>query len=177
MKEIHSLLIIVLIAVLVAHAQTAEDPNTERHVKKELKDAYKKWLNNDVSWIFSTDERHDFLTLKTGEERDKFIDEYWRKRDEMGLLNERYERTLYADKNFSGASLGSLTDRGRIYILWGGPQSIGYTTIRINGRDDAVLCEKWSYLGQKFTFIDPDAAGNYRLIRDGEEYKYQDSGQ
>jgi GWxTD domain-containing protein len=170
-------LFLILLAACFAHAQTAENPNNKRPVKKEPKDAYKKWLNNDVSWIFSTDERHDFLTLKTDGERDRFIDEYWRKRDEMGLSNDRSERTMYADKNFSGTSPGSLTDRGRIYILWGEPQSTEYTTIRLNGRDDDVLCERWTYLGQKFTFIDPDAAGDFRLIRAGEEYKHPDSGQ
>lgn len=165
-------LFLILLAACFAHAQKAENQERGRPVKKEIKDAYKKWLNNDVSWIFSNDERSDFLTLKTEAERDRFIDEYWRKRAEKGLVNERCERTIYADKNFSGASLGSLTDRGRIYILWGEPQSTLNTTIRINGRDDDVLCERWSYLGQKFTFIDPEAAGNYRLIRDGEEYEY-----
>ena len=60
----------------------SDDPTTKaRNVKPELKDAYKKWLNTDVAYIITKDEKKTFLLLQTDEERENFIENFWRRRD------------------------------------------------------------------------------------------------
>jgi hypothetical protein len=49
--------------------------------KQELKGIYKKWLDEDVVWIISDDERATFKQLSNDEERDQFIEAFWQRRD------------------------------------------------------------------------------------------------
>jgi len=165
-----SILNFAVAALLVTGVHGQYITRTDPPVKKDIKQAYQKWLDNDISYAVTKDELADFLGLKTDEERDRFIEQYWLKRDaEQGPLNEGSERTIYADMNFTVNSLGSLTDRGRIYILWGEPDSIEYISgIPIKGRDDYVYCEKWYYKGREFTFIDSEETGDLRLMKDSE---------
>src|SRR6202171_5526691 len=74
---------------LLAH--DARDPNastapkqldTEQNRKnkkslKELDTPYKQWLNEDVVYIISPEERQAFLQLETNEEREQFIEQFW----------------------------------------------------------------------------------------------------
>ncbi len=58
----------------------------QRAVKQELKGAYKTWLNQDVAWIITDEERKAFKTLSNDEERDAFIEQFWLRRNpESGL--------------------------------------------------------------------------------------------
>ena len=58
------------------------DPTTNaRTVKKELKEAYKKWMNTDVAYIITKEEKRAFQALTTDEERENFIENFWRRRD------------------------------------------------------------------------------------------------
>src|SRR3981081_591842 len=57
---------------------TSEKP---RNVKPELKKAYKDWLEKDVLYIITDEERKAFKKLQTDEERERFIEEFWRRRD------------------------------------------------------------------------------------------------
>ena len=60
----------------------SEDPTgNARNVKPELKDAYKRWLSTDVDYIITKDEKRAFLALTTDEERENFIENFWRRRD------------------------------------------------------------------------------------------------
>ena len=62
--------------------KVSDDPTTNaRTVKPELKDAYKRWLNTDVAYIITKDEKRAFLALVTDEERENFIENFWRRRD------------------------------------------------------------------------------------------------
>src|SRR6185295_5265522 len=49
----------------------------ERKKKEELKSVYKNWLEQDVSYIITDEERKAFKALKTDEERDQFIENFW----------------------------------------------------------------------------------------------------
>ena len=44
-----------------------------KQLKQELSSAYKTWLDQDVAWIISDDERKAFKNLSNDEERDAFI--------------------------------------------------------------------------------------------------------
>jgi GWxTD domain-containing protein len=106
-----------------------KDPN-EKKKKEELKSVYKKWLDEDVSYIITDEERKAFKTLKTDEERDQFIEQFWLRRDpdpdtpENEYKEEYYQRIQYANEKFSSGIPGWRTDRGRIYVKFGKPDEI-----------------------------------------------------
>ena len=109
----------------------SQDPNDKvRNVKPELKEAYKKWINQDVLYIITKEEKRAFNALVTDEERENFIENFWRRRDpnpdteENEYREEYYERIAYANEHFSSGIPGWRTDRGRVYIAWGKPDSI-----------------------------------------------------
>jgi GWxTD domain-containing protein len=105
---------------------------------------YRAWLNEEVVYIVTAQERAAFLTLRTDDERSMFIKQFWMRRDPMypktGSLEEyptiakgnpendfkkeHYRRIKYADDRFTGKIPGWKTDRGRIYIMYGPPDEI-----------------------------------------------------
>ena len=108
-----------------------QDPDDKpRNGKPELKEAYKKWINNDVAYIITKDEKRAFNALVTDEERENFIENFWRRRDpnpdteENEYREEYYERIAYANEHFASGIPGWRTDRGRVYIAWGKPDSV-----------------------------------------------------
>lgn len=170
----------------------SEDPTTNpRNVKPELKDAYKRWLNTDVSYIITKDERRAFQALVTDEERENFIENFWRRRDpnpdteENEYREQYYERIAYANEHFSSGIPGWKTDRGRIYIAWGKPDSIethptggAYDRPSWEGGGSTTTYpfEIWWYRhldnvgdGIEIEFVDPTSTGEYRLARDAHE--------
>src|SRR5271157_997570 len=50
-------------------------------VRQELKGAYKSWLEQDVLYIISDEERKAFKTLSNDEEREAFIENFWLRRN------------------------------------------------------------------------------------------------
>jgi len=92
----------VLISGLVAFGQN--DPNQKvRNVKKEdpVKKVYKDWVSKDVAYIITDAEKKAFDKLTTDEERENFIENFWRRRDpdpdteENEYREEFYERIAY----------------------------------------------------------------------------------
>lgn len=88
---------------------------------------YKKWLEEDVVYIISKEERSTFLSLATNDEREKFIEQFWARRNpdpnspDNAAKTEHYRRLAYANQHFGCGIPGWKTDRGRIYILYGEP--------------------------------------------------------
>lgn len=162
-----------------------------RNVKPELKDVYKKWLNNDVPYLITDEEKKAFKALATDEERENFIEQFWRRRDpnpdteENEFREQYYERIAYANEHFSSGIPGWKTDRGRIYIAWGKPDSIEshptggpYNRPSYEGGGDTTTYpfEIWFYRhlenvgdGLEIEFVDPTGTGEYRLARDANE--------
>jgi GWxTD domain-containing protein len=99
-------------------------------LKHELKGAYKTWLDQDVAWIISDEERKAFKQLSNDEERDAFIEQFWLRRNpnpdspENEFREEHYRRIAYANEHFAAGKPGWKTDRGHIYISFGPPDSI-----------------------------------------------------
>jgi GWxTD domain-containing protein len=172
--------------------KVSDDPTTNaRTVKPELKDAYKRWLNTDVAYIITKDEKRAFLALVTDEERENFIENFWRRRDpnpdteENEYREQYYERIAYANEHFSSGIPGWKTDRGRIYIAWGKPDSIethptggAYDRPSYEGGGSTTTYpfEVWWYRhldnvgdGIEIEFVDPTGTGEYRLARDANE--------
>ena len=92
---------------------------------------YAKWLAEDVAYIISEGERTAFLRLTTDQQREQFIEQFWRDRDPTPgtaaneFKVEHYRRISYANERFgAGQPTGWKTLRGRIYIIYGPPDEI-----------------------------------------------------
>ncbi|MGH9668399.1 MAG: GWxTD domain-containing protein, partial [Bryobacteraceae bacterium] len=118
-------------------SETIAKPMTEKQrkkqeakLRKELETPYKKWLNEDVGYIITDEERQAFKRLATDEERDSFIENFWLRRDptpdteENEFKEEHYRRIAYANEHYAAGLPGWKTDRGRMYIMWGPPDEI-----------------------------------------------------
>jgi GWxTD domain-containing protein len=102
----------------------------QKELRQEIKGTYKVWLNDEVPYIISDDERKAFLSLSNDEERDAFIEAFWQRRNpnpdspENEFREEHYRRIAYANEHFAAGKPGWKTDRGHIYISFGAPDSI-----------------------------------------------------
>ncbi len=171
--------------------QTTEPASEPRRLKKEPDTAIRDWISRDVSYIATESEKKAFRQLTTDEERENFIATFWRLRDpdpdteENEYRLQYYERIAYANEHFSSGKPGWMTDRGRIYITWGAPDSIesrpsGGSYDRPawegGGTTTAYPFEIWFYrsrdglpTGVEFEFVDPSGSGEYRLTIDPDE--------
>ena len=170
---------------------TEDINNKQRTVKPELKDVYKKWVNTDVAYIITKDERRAFFALATDEERENFIENFWRRRnpdpdsEQNEYRDQYYERIAYANEHFTSGIPGWKTDRGRIYITWGKPDEIeshpsggSYDRPSYEGGGSTTTYpfETWFYRhldnvgeGIEIEFVDPTGSGEYRIARDANE--------
>ena len=159
-----------------------------KKLEKELATPYKKWLEEEVPYIISDEERSAFLQLQTNEEREQFIEAFWQRRDptpdtvENEFKEEHYRRIAYANERFSSGIPGWRTDRGRIYIMWGPPDEIdshsaGSTYNRPmeegGGQTTVYGFDDWTYhymegIGENITieFVDPTGTGEYHITMD-----------
>ncbi|HUY81291.1 MAG TPA: GWxTD domain-containing protein [Acidobacteriaceae bacterium] len=102
----------------------------QKELKNELHGYYKKWLNQDVRWIITDQERKAFMSLSNDEERDAFIEQFWRRRNpdpnspDNSYRDEIYRRIAYANEHFAAGKPGWMTDRGMIYIKYGPPDDV-----------------------------------------------------
>ncbi len=170
----------------------SQDPSQrERNVKPELKKAYKDWLDKDVAYIITDEERKAFKKLVTDDERERFIEEFWRRRDpdpdtdENEFREEYYERIAYANEHFASGIPGWKTDRGRIWIMYGKPDetethpsggSYQREPQEGGGSTTTYPFEKWFYRylpgvgsGIEIEFVDPTGSGEYRIARNSDE--------
>ena len=91
---------------------------------------YEKWLDEDVVYIVTVEEREAFLNLSSDADRERFIEQFWQRRDptpdtvENEFKEEHYRRIAYANQHFQSSIPGWKTDRGRIYIVYGPPDEI-----------------------------------------------------
>jgi GWxTD domain-containing protein len=99
---------------------------------QELSGEHRKWIEQEVIYIISDQERKEFSSLTSASERDAFIDEFWRLRDpdptteENEYRSEHYERIRYANERFHDGIPGWKSERGRIYIKHGPPDDISF---------------------------------------------------
>ncbi len=94
---------------------------------EESVDYFERWLRRDVVYIISEEERQVFEALTTDEEKNRFIEEFWRRRDPdpntavNEFREEHFRRVAYANENFAAGKPGWKTDRGMVYIKFGPP--------------------------------------------------------
>ena len=163
----------------------------EAALRKELETPYKKWLDQDVLYIISDEEKKAFHQLNTDEEREQFVEQFWLRRDptpdtvENEAKEEHYRRIAYANEHYASGIPGWRTDRGRIYIQYGPPDEneshpSGGTYERPReeggGSTQTFPFEQWRYryidgIGQNIIieFVDPTMSGEYRMTMDPSE--------
>src|SRR5213080_4210954 len=195
----------IAISVPTVFAQQAQNPATSTSPQKltkeqkkkmgralkELDAQYKQWLNEDVTYIISPDERNAFLQLDTNEEREQFIEQFWLRRSsnpdlpENDFKEEHYRRIAYANEHYASGIPGWKTDRGRMYIMWGPADEV--ESHPTGGTYDRPMEEgggststypwetwRWRYLegiGENIIleFVDPSGSGEYHLTMDPSE--------
>src|ERR1700693_5247525 len=138
---------------------TKEQKQKIRKTLKELETPYKTWLNEDVTYIISPEERTEFLRLSTNEEREQFIEQFWLRRSanpdlpDNDFKEEHYRRIAYANEHFASGIPGWKSDRGMIYIKFGPADETeshnGGTEQRSieegGGQTSTYPYEKWRY--------------------------------
>jgi GWxTD domain-containing protein len=164
---------------------------SENQLKKELDSSYRIWLDQDVVYIISAEERSAFLHLSTNEEREQFIEQFWQRRNpdpdsaENTFKEEHYRRIAYANEHFASGIPGWKTDRGKIYIIWGPPDEIeshpsggsyDRPSSQGGGQTSTYPFEDWRYrylegVGNdvNLEFVDPSMSGEYHLTMDPSE--------
>src|SRR5580698_359623 len=163
----------------------------KRNLNIELSKTYKKWLNEDVVWIITDEERAAFKQLSNDEERDNFIEAFWQRRDptpdteENEYKEEHYRRIAYANEHFAAGIPGWKSDRGRMYIMYGPADEVdshpsGGTYERPmeegGGETSTFPFETWRYrylegIGQEviIEFVDSCMCGDYHMTMDRSE--------
>jgi GWxTD domain-containing protein len=159
-----------------------------RKLEKELATPYKKWLDEEVPYIITDEERSAFLELQTNEEREQFIEGFWQRRNptpdsvENEFREEHYRRIAYTNEQYSSGKPGWMTDRGRIYIIWGPPDQLEYHNqgepynrpmSEGGGQTVTYAYETWTYrhmegIGENIAieFVDPTGTGEYHMTMD-----------
>jgi GWxTD domain-containing protein len=162
-----------------------------KSLRQEISKTYKKWLDEDVRWIITDEERSAFMQLSNDEERDQFIEAFWQRRDptpdteENEFKEEHYARIAYANEHFPAGIPGWKSDRGRIYIVFGKPDEIeshpsGGSYDRPmeegGGQTSTFPFETWRYrylegIGQEviIEFVDTCMCGDYHMTMDRSE--------
>jgi GWxTD domain-containing protein len=163
----------------------------ERAFKQEVSKVYKKWLDEDVVYIITDEERAAFKQLSNDEERDNFIEAFWQRRDptpdteENEYKEEHYQRIAYANEHFAAGVPGWKTDRGRIYIVFGKPDetdshpsggSYERPMEEGGGETSTFPFEDWRYryiegIGQEviIEFVDTCMCGEFHMTLDRSE--------
>ncbi|HEX4756345.1 MAG TPA: GWxTD domain-containing protein [Terracidiphilus sp.] len=176
--------------------RTRERSDKERYkaqkaLRQELKGTYKTWLNQEVPYIITDEERRAFMSLSNDEERDAFIENFWLRRNpnpdspENEYREEHYRRIAYANEHFAAGKPGWKTDRGHIYIAFGKPDDIdshpsGGTYERTpeegGGSTTTFPFEVWHYrylegIGENIDieFVDSCQCGDYHFTIDRSE--------
>ncbi|MGD0096641.1 MAG: GWxTD domain-containing protein [Terracidiphilus sp.] len=164
---------------------------SQKAVRQELKGPYKSWLENDVVYIISDEERAAFKNLSNDEEREAFIENFWLRRNanpdspENEFREEHYRRIAYANEHFAAGKPGWKTDRGHVYISFGPPDSIDSHPSGGNyerpmeeggGNTATFPFETWHYrylegIGENIDleFVDTCQCGDYHFTIDRSE--------
>ena len=185
-----ALLALTIAASLLSQGIAASGAQAQARKRSAAEEHYRQWLERDVVYIISPEEKAVFLKLSTAEEKDKFIEQFWLRRDPdrstLGneFKDEHYRRMAYVNKYFGSGIPGWKTDRGKIYILHGEPAQIeshsggSYQRSRSEGGGTTATFpfEVWTYrhidgIGDdiRIEFVDKTMTGKYTIAVDASE--------
>jgi GWxTD domain-containing protein len=135
-RKVRSLAVVMLLASAAAFAVPAKNDSLA-------------WGGSPEAYFLTAEERHTWGTVRTKEEADKFIAEYWRKHGES-FRNEVKTRIAAADKHFAlEGKAGSETQMGRVFMLLGAPdRQMKRTSVRQQG-GSIISVVDWIYKADK----------------------------
>src|SRR5215475_8712903 len=136
---------------------------------KDLPPRYRNWVQDEVSYIITNEERNAFLKLVDDNQRDQFIERFWELRNPTpgspsnAYKDEIYRRIEYAKQYLDGVH----SAMGQVYITLGEPKQ----RAKYYGRMDVRPMEIWFFenvnpaLPPYFyvLFFDRDSNGTMRL--------------
>jgi GWxTD domain-containing protein len=137
-------------------------------LEKSLNPEEKEFLSQ-VRFIITKEEKNIYLLLPESDRPD-FVEEFWAKRDPDPLTDENefkveyYSRIESAKRMFRGEGMpGWLTDRGRVYVIFGPPFSRKYYP---RGSEVGLQRDReiWYYGNFPVIFEDTRSNGVYRLL-------------
>ena len=116
--------------LLICCSWLASVPSLHAVSPKQLPPYFRQWIEEDVPYIITQEERREFLRLQTDSEREHYIELFWESRNPSPhspintFKEEHYRRLAYARANFGDDRYndGWRTDMGRVYITLGAPQ-------------------------------------------------------
>ena len=122
-------------------------------------------------YIASDLEQKQYALLTDAKAKQRFVFEFWRRRDPDPLTpgnefrQEYLRRSDYANKNLTyGLREGWKTDRGRVYIVYGASDEVE----RFPSSSQSLPYEIWHYNniqgGVVFVFVDRTGMGDYELV-------------
>lgn len=173
-------ILLAISAAVVFGALQQPAPAQAQRLASELSTPWNKWLKEDVAYIVTDEERRAFRNLGTDEERERFVEQFWERRNPVPgsprneFKEEHYRRIGYANTHFISPTIpGWKTDQGRIYITFGPPDEIDAhpsCSASTPAHDD------WTYrfiegIGNnvQIRFADASCTGEYHMTKDPNE--------
>jgi GWxTD domain-containing protein len=165
---------ILLIATITVSLLILNGCGQSKRLIRDLPEDDRDFLS-DVRYIITRHEKKRFLSLTSDRERREFRVQFWKKRDpdptteQNEFKEEYYNRMDQANHLFSrGSAPGWLTDRGRVYVILGPPETKRVYPTGYNFYDSPA--EVWFYGFFPIVFIDWTYSGDYRLTPLGARY-------
>ncbi len=174
-------------STLISNAPSQQKPKNAKGKPEPGADYYGQWLKKDIAYIITPEEKSVFLRLQTDEERDQFIEQFWKRRDpdpttpDNEYKEEHYRRIQYANDVFAAGIPGWMTDRGRMYIKYGKPDRIethpaggpyDRPSHEGGGRTSTFPFERWEYrhlegIGDdiEIEFVDYSGGNLYKIAK------------
>jgi GWxTD domain-containing protein len=152
MRGSRDAVLLLLCAALAAGAASPAIPKLSQKERAErlrqLPEADRQWVDDFVRPIILPDEQDFFLLLTQPHEREIFKEEFWKRRERVGLVfplgpgyRRRYEELLrIADEKYDGRR----QDAGRMVIVHGEPASINEL---LDCQDMFRDLQIWTYRG------------------------------
>jgi GWxTD domain-containing protein len=136
---------------------------------RDLPPRYRTWLQDEVNYIITNEEKDAFLQLVNEQQRDQFIERFWELRSptpgspDNAYKDEIYKRIAYAKQYLDGVH----SAMGQVYITLGEPKQ----RAKYYGRADVRAMEIWFYQNANpalppyfyVVFFDRDNTGTMRL--------------
>jgi GWxTD domain-containing protein len=176
--------LLVMCAAALSAVPAKAPPAAPVPVPVQATTPYKTWLNEDVAYIITDEERSAFLRLHADNEREKFIANFWAQRGEP-MKEEHYRRIAFSNEHFGADIPGWQTDRGRIYITYGPPDEIEdhsgggkyqRSAAEGGGETSTYPFQRWIYrhidgVGDnvEIEFVDATRSGDFHMTHDPRE--------
>jgi len=168
-------LLLALAPAVLAGPASAEQPKKEDFelINPLLNPKLSQWLVGPISWIASEKEIEDYLLLVSDEAAEKFVEEFWARRDPYPQRPDNPARKLFEDRmadaeaEYAEAGQpGWKTPRGRVFVTYGEPEKVDYEVAQ-DPQDP--LIEVWIYDKKAEKGLDGEKPKRqYRFIKRGE---------